>query len=59
MDSIGIVKINVQNKFLKLWYKNEKITLHDISLKLSKKGKESKEVLARKLISIPIDTIDE
>ena len=27
MDSIGTININVQNKFLKLWYKKKKITL--------------------------------
>jgi hypothetical protein len=32
MDSVGTVNINVQKKFLKLWYKKKKITLHDVSL---------------------------
>jgi hypothetical protein len=32
MDSVGIVNINVQKKFLNLWYKKNKITLHDVSL---------------------------
>jgi len=46
MESIGIVNINVQNKFLNIWYKKKKITLHDVSL--SKKygpTKANKEVI--------------
>ena len=27
MDSIGKININVQRKFLKLWYKKKKVTL--------------------------------
>jgi hypothetical protein len=32
MNLVGIVNINVQNKFLKLWYKKKKVTLQDVSL---------------------------
>lgn len=32
MDSIGTININVQNIFLKLWYKKKQITLHDFNL---------------------------
>jgi len=32
MDSVGTVNINVQNKFLNIWYKKNKITLQDVSL---------------------------
>ena len=32
MESMGTININVQKKFLKLWYKKKKITLQDISL---------------------------
>jgi hypothetical protein len=32
MESVGTVNINVKNKFLKIWYKKKKITLHDVSL---------------------------
>jgi hypothetical protein len=32
MESIGTVNINVQKKFMKLWYKKKKITLQDMSL---------------------------
>ena len=32
MESVGTININVQKKFLKLWYKNKKITLQDISI---------------------------
>jgi hypothetical protein len=30
--SVGTININVQKKFLKLWYKKNKITLQDVSL---------------------------
>ena len=32
MESVGTININVQKKFLKLWYKKKKITLQDISM---------------------------
>jgi len=32
MEFVGIININVQKKFLKLWYKKKKITLQDISI---------------------------
>jgi hypothetical protein len=32
IESVGTININVQNKFLKLWYKKKKITLQDVSL---------------------------
>ena len=32
MESVGTLNINVQKKFLKLWYKKKKITLQDISI---------------------------
>lgn len=32
MKSMGTININVQKKFLKLWYKKMKITLQDISI---------------------------
>jgi hypothetical protein len=31
MDSVGTININVQKKFLNLWYKKNKITLQDVS----------------------------
>ena len=43
MESVGNININVQKKFLKLWYKKKKITLQDISIN---KQVESKEVEA-------------
>ena len=33
MESIGTVNFNVQKKFMKLWYKKKKITLHDICIR--------------------------
>ena len=41
MESVGTININVQKKFLKLWYKKNKITLQDISMN---KQVESMEV---------------
>jgi hypothetical protein len=32
MESVGTVNINVKNKFLKIWYKKNKITFQDVSL---------------------------
>jgi hypothetical protein len=32
IESVGTININVQKNFLKLWYKNKKITLRDVSL---------------------------
>jgi hypothetical protein len=32
IESVGTININVQKKFLKLWYKKKKITLKDVSL---------------------------
>ena len=32
MQSVGTINLNVEKKFLKLWYKKKKVTLQDISL---------------------------
>ena len=32
IELVGIININVKNKFLKIWYKKKKITLQDVSL---------------------------
>jgi hypothetical protein len=37
---VGTININVQKKFLKLWYKKKKITLQDVYL-----GKVAREVV--------------
>ena len=39
MDPTGIVNINVQKKFMKLWQKKKKITLQDLSLTTIKEPK--------------------
>jgi hypothetical protein len=31
IESVGTININVQKKFLKLWYKKKKIKLQDVS----------------------------
>jgi hypothetical protein len=32
IESMGTININVQKKFLNLWYKKNKITLQDVSI---------------------------
>jgi hypothetical protein len=32
MGTIGTMNINVEKKFVKLWYKKNKVTLQDVSL---------------------------
>ena len=52
MDSIGIVNINLQKKFLKLWYKKKKIALQDIYL-------SKQEGSTRKFVVAPTNTSNE
>jgi hypothetical protein len=60
MDLVGIVNINVQKMFLKLWYKKMKIALQNISLIKHEVPKEAHdEVLAGKQIAVPHDTSNE
>ena len=49
IESMGTIGINVQKKFLKLWYKKNKITFQDVSL--SKKMGPRR--LEKKLLSSP------
>ena len=41
MESAGTININVQKKFLKLWYKKKKIKLQDISINQQVESKEA------------------
>ena len=41
MELVGTININVQKKFLKLWYKKKKITLQDISINKQVESKEA------------------
>ena len=60
MDSIGTIQINVQKKFLNLWYKKNKITLQYISLsQLVAPTVVHDVVSAGTLEVIPIDTLDD
>jgi hypothetical protein len=43
IELVGTININVQKKFLKLWYKKKKITLQDVSL-----SKKDEHMEARK-----------
>ena len=59
MKYIGTFNINVQNKFLKLWYKKTNITLHDISLTKLEGPKEAyEEFLIGKITKISTNMID-
>ena len=51
MESVGTININVQKKFLKLWYKKKKITLQDISIN---KQVESTKVDVEDVLGIDI-----
>jgi hypothetical protein len=48
MESIGTVNVNVKNTFINIWYKKNKIALHDVSLS-KKEGTMGgrKEVIAK------------
>jgi hypothetical protein len=59
MELVGTISINVQNKFLKLWYKKKIITLQDIYLTKQEGPKGAPKVLAGKQIVVPNDTLDE
>jgi hypothetical protein len=59
MESVGTVNINVQKKFLKLWYKKKKITLQDVSL--SKKDGPmgpSKEVIVESEVESEVESTE-
>jgi hypothetical protein len=46
MATIDTVNINVEKKFLKLWYKKKKVTLQDVYLsKIERPMGESKEII--------------
>jgi hypothetical protein len=57
IDLIGIVNINVKKKFMKIWYKKNKVTLQNISSsKCQGKKVAHEEELVGKLIILPMDT---
>ena len=43
MQSVGTININVEKKFLKLWYKKNKITLQDMSRIPQKETKKAQD----------------
>jgi hypothetical protein len=60
MDSLDMVSISVENKFMKLSYKRKKVTLKDISLIKQQNLKETlKEFIAWKLIAKTANTSNE
>ena len=57
IDSLGTININVQKKFLKLWYKKKKVTLQDSSLSPLAASKAEHDVVSTGTLEvIPIDT---
>jgi hypothetical protein len=57
IELVGTININVQKKFLKLWYKKKKITLQDVSL--SKKYghmEASKEVISQSEVELEAES---
>ena len=60
MTSVGTINLNIEKKFLKLWYKKKKVTLQDISLSQLVASKVVHDVVyAGTLEVIPIDTSDD
>ena len=59
MDSVDTFNINVQKKFLKLWYKKKKITLQDVSLSKKDEPMEaSKEVIVESIVESEVEYIE-
>jgi hypothetical protein len=59
IESVGTININVQKKFLNIWYKKKKITLQDVSL--SKKDgpmEASKEVIVESEVESKAESIE-
>ena len=60
MDSVGIVSLNMQKYFLKMWYKKTKITLQDISLSKLEDPKGVHDAVSTGTLKVmPIDTSDD
>jgi hypothetical protein len=59
MTTIGTININVEKKFVKLWYKKKKITLQDVSLS-KKEGPmgEMKEVIAESEVESEVESTE-
>jgi hypothetical protein len=59
IESVGTININVQKNFLKLWYKNKKITLRDVSLNKKYGPMEaSKEVIVESEVESEAESTD-
>jgi hypothetical protein len=59
IESVGTININVQKKFLKLWYKKKKITLQDVSLnKKDGPTEASKAVLVESEVESEAESTD-
>jgi hypothetical protein len=53
---VGTININTQKKFIKLWYKKNKITLQDVSLRKKYGAMEaSKEVIVESKVESGVD----
>jgi hypothetical protein len=59
IESVGTININIQKKFLKLWYKKKKITLQDVSLSMKDRPMEaSKEVITQSKVESEAESIE-
>jgi hypothetical protein len=59
IESVGTININVQNKFLKLWYKKKKITLQDVSLNKKDGPKEAnKAIIVESKVELEAESIE-
>ena len=60
MQLVGTINLNIEKKFLKLWYKKKKVTLQDISLTTQEEPKGAPtDTSIDTLEVIPIDTLDD
>lgn len=60
MKLVGTINLNIDKKFLKIWYKKKKVTLQDISLATQEEpnGAPTKTSTGN-LVGIPLDTSDD
>jgi hypothetical protein len=59
IESMGTININVQKKFLNIWYKKRKITLQDVSLSKKDGPMEArKEVIVESEVESEAESIE-
>ena len=58
--SVATININIENIFLKLWYKKNKVPLHDISLTTQQETKGVHDAMSTWILEVMlIDTLDD